>query len=118
LDVVVTTNNGPAYVLHNQGATVRHWLTLQLIGTKSNRDGIGAEVRLTSASGRQYTTVTTSSSYLSASDKRVHFGLGADKVADLEIHWPSGILQKLNHVAANQIVTITEPSTNEMRANP
>ena len=110
LDVVITTNNGPAYVLRNEGGNRNHWLTLQLVGRKSNRDGIGAEVKIVSASrASQYATVSTSGSYLSASDRRVHFGLGPDASAKLiEIRWPSGIVQRLENVPANQILTITE----------
>jgi len=110
LDVVITTNNGPAYVLQNTGNR-NHWLTLQLVGHKSNRDGIGAEVKMVSASGAtQYATVSTAGSYLSASDRRVHFGLGSETSAKLiEIHWPSGIVQRLQNVNANQFLTITEP---------
>ena len=112
LDLVISTNNGPAYVLRNQGGTRNHWLTLQLEGRKSNRDGIGTEVKIVSASGApQYATVSTSGSYLSACDRRVHFGLGADTaVKSIEIHWPSGILQRLENVKANQILTIVEPA--------
>lgn len=110
LDVVVTTNNGPAYVLHNQAGGKNHWLTLSLIGRKSNRDGIGAEVKVVSSSGlAQYATANTTGSYQSANDKRVHFGLGADEVVKLiEIHWPSGIVQRLENVKANQTLTVTE----------
>ena len=113
LDVVVTTNNGPAYILHNQSAKGAHWLTLQLTGHKSNRDGIGAEIKIVSSSGAaQYATVSTSSSYLSASDRRVHFGLGRDaSVKSVEIRWPSGIVQQLKDVAADQILMVTEPET-------
>jgi enediyne biosynthesis protein E4 len=110
LDVVVTTNNGLAYVLENQGSH-GHWLTLSLVGHKSNRDGIGAEVKMVSASGMaQYATVSTTGSYLSASDRRVHFGLGTDSSArSIEIHWPSGIVQRMENVPANQILTVNEP---------
>jgi hypothetical protein len=112
LDLVISTNNGPAYVLRNQGGTRNHWLTLQLEGRKSNRDGIGAEVKIVSASGApQYATVSTSGSYLSACDRRVHFGLGVDAaVKTIEIHWPSGTVQRLENVTANQILAIVEPS--------
>ena len=112
LDLVISTNNGPAYVLRNQGGALNHWLTLQLEGRKSNRDGIGAEVKIVSASGApQYATVNTSGSYLSACDRRIHFGLGADRaVKSIEIHWPSGILQRLENVTANQILNVVEPS--------
>jgi hypothetical protein len=110
VDAVVTTNDGPAYVLHNKFQTPNHWLTLKLAGHKSNRDGIGAEVKLVSASGSQYATVTTASSYLSSSDKRVHFGLGSDDVAnEIQIRWPSGIVQTLKDIHANQILQIDEP---------
>jgi enediyne biosynthesis protein E4 len=109
LDAVITTNDGPAYILRNETPTTNHWLLLKLIGHKSNRDAIGAEVHLTTASGQQWATVTTTSSYLSASDKRVHFGLGQDKVAQkIEIRWPSGNTQTLTDVKADQILQIDE----------
>jgi hypothetical protein len=105
----VTTNDGPTYVLHNDTPTSNHWLTLKLVGHKSNRDAIGAEVKLATASGSQFATVTTASSYLSSSDKRVHFGLGAETIAQtIEIHWPSGILQTLKNVKADQILQVDE----------
>jgi hypothetical protein len=111
VDAVVTTNAGPAYVLHNETATTNHWLTLSLIGHRSNRDGIGAEIKLITSAGPQYVTVSTAGSYLSSSDKRAHFGLGSDTTASLiEIHWPSGIVQKLENVHADQILTVNEPS--------
>lgn len=112
LDVAVTTNNGPAFVLQNKTANRNHWLTLNLIGHKSNRDAIGAEIKLTFASGlAQYATVTTSGSYQSASDKRVHFGLGsASSAKSIEINWPSGMKQRLENILADQILTIDEPN--------
>jgi len=111
VDAVFTTNGGPAYVLRNETKTDNHWLTLLLVGHKSNRDGIGAVVKLTTAAGPQWVTVTTGGSYLSASDKRVHFGLGAASLAaSIEIRWPSGILQTLNNVHADQILTVNEPT--------
>jgi enediyne biosynthesis protein E4 len=109
LDAVVSTNDGPAYVLHNETATPNHWILLKLVGHKSNRDGIGAEVKVVMASGSQYATVSTASSYLSSGDKRVHFGLGKDVIREIEIRWPSGIVQKLNDVKADQILQIDEP---------
>ena len=112
LDAVVTTNDGPVHVLHNQEAAKNHWLLLKLVGHKSNRDAIGAEVSVATNAGSQYATVSTASSYLSASDKRVHFGLGTEKVAQkIEIRWPSGIRQTLKDIAADQILQIDEPST-------
>ena len=92
IDAVVTTNGGPAHILLNKTATANHWITLHLTGHKSNRDGIGAVVKLTTAKGSQWVTVTTSSGYLSASDPRVHFGMGESAVGrHIEIRWPSGI---------------------------
>jgi enediyne biosynthesis protein E4 len=111
VDAVVTTNGGPAYVLHNETATANHWLTLSLIGHRSNRDGIGAEIKLTTSSGSQYVTVSTAGSYLSSSDKRAHFGLGADAIAkSIEIRWPSGAVQTLENVRADQMLTVNEPT--------
>jgi hypothetical protein len=81
------------------------------VGHKSNRDAIGAEVTLVTGSGPQYATVSTASSYLSASDKRVHFGLGKETTAQtIEIRWPSGIRQTLKDVRGDQILQIDEPA--------
>lgn len=111
LDAVITTNDGPVHVLHNETATHNHWLLMRLVGHHSNRDAIGAEVAITTASERQFATVSTASSYLSASDKRVHFGLGNDAVVQkIEIRWPSGIRQTLSNVNADQILEVNEPS--------
>jgi enediyne biosynthesis protein E4 len=111
VDAVVTTNGGPAYVLRNETATANHWLTLSLVGHRSNRDGIGAEIKLTTSAGAQFVTVSTAGSYLSASDKRAHFGLGAATVAkSIEIRWPSGTVQMLENVRADQILTVNEPA--------
>ena len=109
-DAVVSTNDGPAYILHNETPIQNHWLTLRLVGHKSNRDGIGAEVKLVTPKGMQLATVSTAGSYLSASDKRVHFGLGAEtSAASIEIRWPSGIVQKLGDVHGDQILQVDEP---------
>ena len=110
VDVVVSTNDGPAYVLHNETSSQNHWLTLELIGHTSNRDAIGAEIKLTAAGSPQWATVSTGSSYLSASDKRIHFGIGAASLADVEILWPSGIRQTLKGIKSNQLLKIEEPS--------
>jgi enediyne biosynthesis protein E4 len=111
LDAVGTSNDGRMYVLHNSTQTENHWLTLELRGHKSNRDAIGAEIKVTTAKGSQMATVTTASSYLSSSDKRAHFGLGAEAVArTIEIRWPSGIRQTMKNVVADQILKIEEPS--------
>lgn len=110
VDAVVSTNDGPAHVLRNVTANANHWLGLTLVGHRSNRDAIGAEVKLTTKTGSQWETVSTASSYLSASDKRLHFGLGLEKSANLEILWPSGIRQIVKDVSCDRFVTIDEPS--------
>ncbi|HTC67318.1 MAG TPA: CRTAC1 family protein [Candidatus Acidoferrum sp.] len=110
LDAVVTGNDGGLYVLHNSTPTQNHWLTLSLVGHKSNRDAIGAEVKITTAKGLQMATVTTAGSYLSSSDKRVHFGLGSETAATIEIRWPSGIRQTIKNVPADKILRVDEPS--------
>jgi len=110
LDAVVTTNDGPAYVLHNEAPSANHWLLLRLVGHKSNRDAIGATVKLVTTSGQQFATITTASSYLSSGDKRVHFGMGKESgVESIEIRWPSGIVQTLKNIPADQILQIDEP---------
>jgi hypothetical protein len=111
LDVVVTNNEGPVYMLHNETEPRQHWLSVELVGHKSNRDGIGACIKITTASGSQWATVTTTGSYLSASDKRAHFGLGAnEKALSVEIRWPSGIVQTLRNVGADQFLKVDEPA--------
>src|ERR1700692_1107383 len=98
------------HVLHNATQTQNHWLTLELVGHQSNRDAIGAEVKVVTAKGSQWATVTTSGSYLSSSDPRVHFGLGSSAVADsIEIRWPSGIVQTLTSVKGDRQVQVDEP---------
>ena len=77
VDMVVNSIDGPAHVLHNETPTANHWITFNLVGVKSNRDGIGAQIKISTSAGNQYATVTTASSYQSSSDKRVHFGLGS-----------------------------------------
>ncbi len=112
VDAVVSTNDGAAHILHNETSTGNHWLSLLLVGHKSNRDAIGAEIKLTTAHGAQYWTVSTAGSYLSSNDKRAHFGLGTDAEAtSVEIRWPSGIKQVLTHVAGDRIVTVNEAET-------
>ncbi len=110
IDLAINCNNRPAVILRNQGGNGNHWLSINTVGTVSNRDGIGARIRVVGESGLvQYAMVSTASSYLSANDKRAHFGLGKDKAARLvEISWPSGIVQKLEHVKADQILTVRE----------
>jgi hypothetical protein len=111
IDAVVTTNGGEAHVLMNRTVTSNHWLTLRLVGHKSNRDGIGAVVKLTTSQGSQWVTVTTSSGYLSASDPRVHFGMSdSPRATSVEIRWPSGLIQTLTDVAGDRQIQVDEPS--------
>jgi len=110
VDAVVSTNDGTAHVLRNETGNGNHWIILKLTGHKSNRDAIGALVKVVTAQGMQTETVSTASSYLSSSDKRVHFGLGKEStIAQLEIRWPSGIAQQLKNVKADQILSVDEP---------
>ncbi len=111
VDVAVNCNDGAALVLMNRGGTGNHWLLVNTIGSRSNRDGIGARIRVVSESGlEQNGFVNTAGSYASANDKRVHFGLRRDTMARLiEIVWPSGAVQRLENVRADQVLVVTEP---------
>jgi len=109
VDAVVTTNDGAAHVLRNETGNGNHWIILRLTGHKSNRDGIGAVVKVVTGQGAQTGTVTTASSYLSSSDKRLHFGLGKESSISLvEIRWPSGIVQQLKEVKSDQVLDVDE----------
>jgi len=110
VDAVISSNNDPPVILRNQGAAGSHWLMVRTVGAKSNRDGIGARVRIVPESGPdQHGFVATASSYLSANDPRVHFGLGsAVKVKRLEITWPSGAVRALEDVKVDRIVEVKE----------
>jgi enediyne biosynthesis protein E4 len=111
VDVVVSAIGEPPAVLYNVSEGGGRWLSLQLEGTRSNRDGLGATVKLTGESGAvQHNHATTAVGYASASDRRVHFGLGTDRVArEVEIRWPSGARQVLRDVAAGQVLKVKEP---------
>ena len=109
LDVLLTSNNGPAHLYRNDGGNRNHWISIRTIGTKSNRDGIGARVAITSASGKQWNMVRSGSSYASESDRALVFGLGQDpSVNSIEVAWPSGTKQKFSNVAVDQFITIDE----------
>ncbi|HYP04590.1 MAG TPA: CRTAC1 family protein, partial [Bryobacteraceae bacterium] len=111
IDLVVSVLNGRARVFRNTTTPGNHWLMLNLRGTKSNRQGVGASIRLTTPDGKtQYNHATTSTGYASSSDPRVYFGLGAATSAKtIEVRWPSGTRQVLRDVASNQILATTEP---------
>jgi enediyne biosynthesis protein E4 len=110
LDLVITTNHGPATLLRNDGGNRNHVLRVKLTGTASNRDAIGARVRLTLDNGaRPWAIVKTGSSYCSQSELPLTFGLGkATSVKDIEITWPNGRMEKLPGTGANQTITIQE----------
>ncbi len=111
LDLLVTTNGGPAYLWRNDGGNSNHYLRVKTVGTKSNRDGIGAIVRVKHAGGLQWLQVKSGSSYCSQNELPLTFGLGKqDHVLSIEVIWPSGAVDKLSNVAANQTITIKEGS--------
>ena len=108
LDLLTTTNGGRAYLFHNEGVT-NHSLRIKLIGTKSNRDGIGAVITVNSGNDKQSKMVRSGSSYLSQSELAATFGLGQKMKADsIEIQWPSGQTEKLTNVSAGQTITVEE----------
>jgi hypothetical protein len=115
LDVVVSAISAPAEIWMNRSPENHHWLEIKLRGTKSNRDGIGARIKVRSQNTTQYNHVTTSVGYASSSAGPVHFGLGPDASVELvEIHWPSGIVQELRNVTADRIVSVTEPTRQQI----
>jgi len=110
LDVVVNALNAPAEIWMNDSSGANHWIEFKLQGTKSNRDGIGARIKVVTKSGTQYNHMTTSCGYASSSAGPVHFGLGSNTSVELvEIHWPSGIVQQMKDVAGDRIVAVKEP---------
>jgi hypothetical protein len=109
LDLLVSTNHGPAYLLRNDGGNRNHWLSVKAVGTKSNRSALGAVVRIESPSGRQWSMVRSGSSYCSQSDLALTFGLGKDTVVStLEIEWPSGARDRLSGIRADQLLVVEE----------
>jgi hypothetical protein len=117
MDLVVTALGEKPRILINNALSQNHWLLVQLRGHASNRDGIGARIKVTTESGRcLYNHVTTSVGFMSSSDRRAHFGLGKETViAKMEIFWPSGIVQQLEHVKADQILKVEEPEKSAAR---
>jgi hypothetical protein len=111
MDMVVSVLNGSAKIFRNVTAAHNHWMLLHLRGTKSNRMGIGAQIKITLPDGsKQFNEVTTSVGYASSSDSRVHFGLGASNTAQqIDITWPSGVGQTLRNVQGDRVVEIEEP---------
>lgn len=111
VDIVVTALGKDAEIWMNRSESSGHWLDIALEGTRSNRDGIGARIKLVSQSGTQYNHMTTSVGYASSSDGPVHFGLGTDdRALSIEIHWPSGVVQTLNNIIADRVIAVKEPA--------
>ena len=109
LDVLLTTNNGPAYLYRNDGGNANNWVAVRTRGVRSNRDGIGAVVRVASASGKQWSMVRSGSSYASQSDLVQTFGLGRDAtVTSIDVEWPSGARDHVANLPAKQLAVIEE----------
>ena len=109
IDVVVSTINDKPQLLMNRTGTGNHWIILNLVGTKDNRDGLGTKVKIVTAEGVQYNHATTAVGYSSSSDKRVYFGLGKAAAIDrIELCWPTGVRQVLTNVKADQVLTVVE----------
>jgi len=112
IDIVVANIGEKAYILRNSGGNQNGWIGIRARGRKSNADGIGCQLKVVAPSGAtQYYQITTAVGYLSASDKRVVVGLGAERSAKLiEVRWPSGVIQKLENVPAGKWIEVLEPT--------
>lgn len=108
VDMVVVNLNEPPSLLRNDGAGKGNWLKVLLVGTTSNRSAIGSTVRVTYGGRTQAQAVLAQSSFYSVNDRRLHFGLGANAKADVEVRWTNGLVERYTGVAANQLVTATE----------
>jgi hypothetical protein len=109
-DIYVANLNSRGMFLRNNKGNLNNWLLLNLVGTASNRDGIGARVKITSGGKTQTSMRKSSTGYLSQNDPRIHFGLGKNSLVDkIEIKWPSGKVQVIENTKANQILTVKEP---------
>jgi hypothetical protein len=109
LDILINNQNDPPTLLRNASGSPNHWISIRTVGTKSNRDGIGARVLLEAGGRRQMDEVRSGGSYLSQSDLRVHFGLGpATKIERLEVRWPSGVIDSLEDISADQFLKVQE----------
>ena len=107
--MLINCVNDMPQLLRCDSQVKNNWLKVKTIGVKSNRSGIGARIYCTPAGGRRLMDeVRSGGSYISQSDLRVHFGLGGAQTADLEIHWPSGQVDRISGVKANRVVTVTE----------
>jgi hypothetical protein len=112
VDVLVSNNGQRPQLLRNDGGAAGNWIEIRLIGVKSNRDGIGAKIRLTADGRTQVDEAKGGGSYQSAHDPRSHFGLGAsERVELIEVRWPSGVVQRVRNAAANRVVTVKEEAS-------
>jgi enediyne biosynthesis protein E4 len=111
VDMVVSVLGGPVKIFHNISGNNNHWILLNLVGTRSNRMAIGAQLRVTTEDDKsQWNQVATAVGYASSSDSRVHFGLGANRrIREIQIRWPSGIKQEIHNVDVDRVMTIEEP---------
>ena len=109
LDIAVNNQNDPPTLLHNVGKNPNHWITIRTVGTRSNRDGIGARVTVTAGRRCHIAEVRSGGSYLSQNDLRVHIGLGlATRIDALVIRWPSGITDRLENLTVDRFLTVQE----------
>ncbi len=109
LDILVSNNGQPPQLLRNDGGNANHWLEIFLIGTRSNRDAVGARVKVAAGDLLLYDQRKGGMSYQSAQDPRLHLGLGEhEKIEAIEIIWPSGVVTKLANVKADQIISVKE----------
>src|SRR5262249_19192930 len=108
IDVLIMNINEPPSLLRNDTSGTHHWLKVLLVGVESNCSAIGATVVVTYGDRRQAQAVLAQSSYLSVNDRRLHFGLGAETKARIEIRWPNGLQEKIENVAADQLVVVRE----------
>jgi hypothetical protein len=117
LSIVVSNMNAVPSLLVNQVRNANHWIAIRTVGTKSNRDGIGARIRVKVGARILVNEVRSGSSYISSSDMRVHFGLGAaTKVEWVEIRWPSGLVERFADVAVDRVQSLTEGSGTAVEA--
>jgi hypothetical protein len=118
VDILINSVNGPPELLRADSTNQNNWIKIKVIGTKSNRDGIGARIRCVTSDGSQIDEVRSGGSYYSQNDLRIHFGLGKNqRVKTLEIRWPSGLVDTLTDLAVNQLVTVKE-GAGAIRATP
>jgi hypothetical protein len=116
MDIIVTTMGDRPFLLHNRDKSGNHWLTLDLEGTKSNRDGFGAKVKVIAGGKTCFAEARCASGFLMQSDRRLHFGLGqAATVERIEIQWPSKQLQELTHLKVDQFLKVREPGERKQK---